>query len=267
MIIKTLSGELTALKVFSLAYDTLLFRGYSALWYLPAIFWGELILYFVLRAEKQKSSQLLIAVSFAGVAIMIVFHYVKIYIDSVLSEGSWACELIVTPFLTLSHVISVLTFLTIGVLMYRVVLRDTKLGHIPILIGAIVLLITCSFATQINKEINLSVANLGNMPVLYFVTGIFMAVSIIVLIRLLCSFKYSFPVLSWCGRNSLIIMCTHLPLYVVHFVLTAAKHISLGERMNFYVYYFLLLLVVMVIEILIVFTTNKYFPWMVGKRK
>lgn len=253
-------------SVLSVGYYTLTLRGYSTLWFLPAIFFGELILYPILNSKHVK---LVSAISVVvGIAAMVGLNYLQTFVAETFVDTTY--DLIDAPIHTVFATCTAATLLLIGVWVYKLVLKNIDERNIVVLIVAMVVFIGCSFLTQFNENVSLNGARLGKIPPLYFATGIPMCVSLLIITRFLCSFTYKFPVLTWCGRNSLLIMCTHLPCYVLYAVQYIAKHIverPTEESFQFYLYCFVVFIIVMVIEFVIVTVINKFFPWMTGKFK
>lgn len=259
-------AQRTVSSVLEVGYYTLTLKGYSALWFLPAIFFGELIIYPILNAKHKHVLSIIVVI--VGVALMIGYNYLQLYFKSQFENTTY--KLITAPFLTLSHVITGTTLLLIGAYVYNIILKHVDERNVIALIIAFVVLIGCSVITYFNPGVGLDQGLLGDIPPLYFVTGIGMCISILLITRFLCSFTYKFPVLTWCGKSSLIIMCTHNACYITNVVVKLAGMVivaPIAESFQFYLYYAVLLIIVMAIEFVVVTIINKFFPWMTGRFK
>lgn len=229
----------TISSVLPLGYYTLTFRGISTLWFLPAIFFGELILYFVLNSNR--SAFISVAALVIGVGATIGLNYLNIYISQTFTDIRY--NLIHAPVWTAFHICAAATFLLIGVWGYRLILKNIGERNIAAFVLAIVVFVGCSFLTQMNSGADLNSGSLGSLPPLYYATGIPMCVSLLIITRFLCSFTYKFPVLTWCGKNSLIIMCTHWPCYILLIVYNIAARIVAkpqAESFQSYLYCFVI---------------------------
>lgn len=258
-------------------YNTVTLRGYSTLWFLPAFFFGKLILYPILNSKRSSLCAAISAVG--GMALMAVCCYLYPYMVNLFGtvvEGEQtvldAGDLVSSPFLTIAHAAAAIAFLPMGVLTYRFILKKTGERNVVALIIAAVVFIGCSVLAMFNPGIDINNAMLGERVYLFFVTGIGLSVSILILVRFVCSFAYKFPVLSWLGKNSFIIMCTHQPCYIVLFIKLMFENIRgaaspTEESVKYYLYYFAVVACIMAIEVGIIFLINKFCPWMMGKFK
>ena len=201
--------------------------GMSALWFLPALFWG--------------------------LSLFRIFLLVFIKISS-----KWLLYIICTVIFVLPFLIR--TESVVGIVFLRVctAVGFIGFGHfislwinkrtINNMIGMLILIINLG-ATWVNGAVDLYELNYGN-PVLYFIQATTGSVAILVFCKNIC-FKET--LFSCIGRNTLTIMATHQMVIIV-----ITQFVS-DEKIVF--------LLTMVVEIPIVYVINKYFPFVLGKTK
>lgn len=85
-------------------------------------------------------------------------------------------------------------------------------------------------------------------------------------IILICKGFASIGFIDFLGRNSLIIMATHLQCYILYAGIRIALVIDQWvTRAKSYIYMFNSVLFTMLIEVIIILVINKFFPFITGK--
>lgn len=110
--------------------------------------------------------------------------------------------------------------------------------YIKILLVAIcvICLISSIYLSQFLLGTNFSLLNLGSQPYLIFACGILGTIWVISIFYLLRN-VYSFPLLQWVGKKSLVIMGTHMSLLLTIVVPFLLRHIVSAPAYNTLEYY------------------------------
>ena len=194
--------------------------GYNALWYLPAMLFGTL-LFFAIR--KQKHHRLIWAVS----AVLIIVLY--ILFDKKLSGHGIFSYIYCYLFRSTMAMI----FIYAGHLLYELLprirgKRETFVLTVSALLSGGIMLLYL-FAPAHFPIVNLSAHRLGN-PYFYYLSAIAPAMVMFLLCR-----RFAKPkgLLAFFGRNSLIIMATHMDILVrIAWYIVAKLQLNFGETVN-----------------------------------
>lgn len=123
------------------------------------------------------------------------------------------------------------------------------------LIGVGLIVIDC-FTSQLNPQVDLHYFYIGN-PMLYYLNGFIGSYGLILVAE---AFLNNTKFISFLGRNSLIIMMTHLPLPVLMVINKAVNLLPINQ----YVKYGLVFVICVASECLIVFIINKYLRFLIS---
>lgn len=241
------------------------FYGKSVLWFLTALFLSEVYFSLILR---QKSIIIQIVTIILIVIISILF---KDYLN-LLNERYSSSLLICTAINIVRTFIRagvVLPFLGFGYYIWGYLSNkfstfsstdDNKINIIEIIIS--IILLGSGYVVAIkNWSVDTNNMILGN-PILYYLGGFLGSFGIVILCKNLPSIR----ILKYLGRNSLIIMATHLDCYILW----------AGLTISLFVFGFIPsipLLVVMTVAITLLLNCipieliNRYFPFIIGKKK
>lgn len=225
--------------------------GYNALWYLPCVFWGTL-LFFALR--RTKHHDLLWAVLTLG---FLTFYFL---FDKKLTGLGIVSKI----YCYLFRVGAATVLLYGGSLLFRVFRsmnksRENLLLLICAAFSAVIAVLYQLYPEQFPVA-NLAAHRIGN-PYVYCLT----AVSNTTVILLLCKklLKRS-RVLTYFGRNSLVLMALHMDVTGrIGWWIFPKLHISFGETVNSIIVIALELLMFPVIITVI----NKWFPFILSPKK
>ncbi|MCD7894804.1 MAG: acyltransferase family protein [Erysipelotrichaceae bacterium] len=187
-------------QLFELLYSTLTFRGISALWFIPSLFIGQILLYIVVTKFNKKMTVCSIIIPIIISKIIMLLLQI---LETKLSEFNYM--IVSYPILTISKSIIAFFFLIIG---YKSFNYLKKLKNKQEFILGLLLTLTTIFISQYNKGVDLNMMNLGNYSIMFYITGIIGSFGILLLFKYLEK-HISFRFLSYCGNKSLIIMATH----------------------------------------------------------
>lgn len=216
------------------------FYGISSLWFVSALFIGEIVFFILKKKIHNKKIVFFIAlILFIFPLIIGINHKVEGDIPKIIWAMARGCE----AFL----------FIQIGYYLFNYI-NNIKLSSIFI----ITLLLIVSVPVYLNGFVNTFVCRYNNLA-LFFINCIGMSVLIILLFKNVNECQ----LLSWVGKNSLIIMATHQATISIIW--------AIMEKFNLnymgYLSGVLVTILIFIIEIPIVYVINNYCPFMLGKFK
>ena len=217
------------------AYTTLSLRGISALWFLPALFFAQVIFILVMKA---KSNLVRIASGILSVVITVYTSDTLLpMLKAMLTERQY--KIVSFPILAVSKGILGFWFIGAGYLCFML-FSKIKERNLRFVIGAVMFVATI-FLSQRNLHVDINLLRIGDSHYLEFA-----------------------------GKNSLIIMATHGTLGFKVLVIKGWKAIyTLSETAGprYYLECTGILAELMLIECGVVSIINQYFPWLTGKFK
>jgi len=276
--------------------DSLTLVGSGPLWFLPTLFISECIYIFLIRKKGFKIGNIIALVSAAlGFAALCFIR--TPYMDSRTLDDSRF--LLLDPAFVIVRSIICLIFLAFGALLYRgfELLKERTHLKYPRILQAVlgVLLMTVTFFISIipyitNPPFNDFMPQSVDMHYMYLVNPAYFLVcslmgstGLILLCKALCPLRSddagstaghrSVAVLSLCnrlirfwGRNSLLIMVTHLNCYVLFlgrsFAMFVNPYITHAKT---YIYMFNTMWSAMLIESLLILLVNRFCPQILGR--
>ena len=245
--------------------QTASFYGISVLWFLPTLYAGELLFLFI----RKRTGHLLTIISCGVLFFVGVFCrnlYAAYYHPASGSLFSvWLGYLIQAGI----RIGIALAFLATGyylmMLLNRLTGSVTHSGrplYLRLLPLAAVLFSAANlWLVHLNGSTDFHSLTLGN-PFLYFAGALTGSLAVI----LLCQSLPKFKLLSYLGTNSLIVMVTHLDCRVM---LISHKFAGLiGSYLpNRYLFLFNVALSLLLLELAIVYVVNRWFPFVIGRKR
>ena len=242
------------------AYMTFSFRGISALWFLPTLFFAQVLFIFVIKSRKEIKV-------LAAVSTAVFTWYASVYFFPMLKqmyEGS-TYKIISYPLLALSKGIVGFGFIGMGYLFYFAVIH-IKQKRLKGIVGIVASIATYLLA-QRNGGVDLNLMGLGKSQIMFWFNGVLGSAGTILLFEYLenwCKMEF----LSFCGRNSLIIMATHGTLGFKGVVINGWKSmytLSNVAGLRYYLECTGILAELMLIECGVIAVVKNCFPWLEGK--
>ena len=236
------------------------FYGKSVLWFLTALFIAEAIL-IVLRAKCKDTVGIVVTVVIAAIAVVCKYGIDKVY---GMYADSFAMVSLLNVVRTLIRGCIVLPYLSAGYYVTKYVKKTDALcepkRRYQVAFAVILLLINIIVAIE-NGSVDTNNMILGNV-FLYYTGGLAGSFAIV----LLCKNMWSLKPLTYIGRNSLIIMATHLDCYILWAGLKVGM-VVFGRVPQVALLVLIALVVTLLLSCIVVEVINRFMPFMVGKRK
>lgn len=256
----TITLELVKQNIFL----TCIMYGMSVMWFLGALFVGELAFLGVIKICKKRAPVcFVIWLIISCIANRYLQYFCAIHADMPhISYWMYFFQVII-------RIGIIATFIGVGFYLWRLRKKVKVAPWAAGIVGVFALLVTV-WISRINGGVDLHFLVFNN-ELLYFAGAILGSVGIIG-ISTAVKDLYKFPLfrlLGFYGKNSLIVMLTHVDTYVMYasaiLVMHYNKHITdYYGNIEFCIKLFLL---VAFIEAIAIFIINRFFPWMVGKER
>lgn len=232
-------------------------EGISTLWFLPTLFFGELLFYYIMKKHVIVRIVTLAAVIPVSFAVSDVLAQLKV-------EMGTKFLLVQAPALAISRSFVAFGFIAIGYYFYKYYMAHSHSAIID-LIAAVIMLAIVSKVCGLNKGVDFSMMRFGKVPELFFITGILGSLGIILLFRIINKYL-PMKLLVWSGQDSLILMATHAAfrLMLIPSVILD-RLVSVDNMYEFYFYSVIGTIILMLIELPIIILINKYGKWLIGK--
>ena len=223
--------------------DTIILTGYSALWFLPCLFFSESLSYVLLK-NKQKRFVLVMGV--AGILLVSIFG--KNFFRDIV-ENKWILSILIN----ITRICTSSVFILLGYFGYKFIKDEAKCDNVVI---AIFLMICgISLALLNNGEVGLKDNNLYN-PIFFYLSANMICWGIIILCK---KIKSANSLICYWGKNSLIILVTHIPMSIVSIVkwkIPVTTHIYIVDCVIVFV-------VVMIIESILIYAINRWAKFLI----
>jgi len=237
LIIKFILGSID-FSVLSVAIiDTITLNGYSALWFLPTLFFSKILVNIIENSNISKKIYIFLILficlqNYLGILDLLSFSILK------------------SIYIFVNRIIISMIFLKIGSILRKHLITKNMNFYFCIL-----LIIVSLFVSQINGFVDLHYLVLNN-SLLYFLLAFVNSYIILSVSKNLENIK----ILDYFGKNSLIIYGTHLTTPLIMICKKIVEFIGISEII---VFDFLVLIMMLAIEIIIIFLINKYFIWLI----
>ena len=268
-VVKTARGLLVPYLWFSFIQnilDSLTFSGVSVMWFLPALFLAEIVAMFIISRARKYPLMIVFSLSLSVISY-VIWTNIKLLYDAYSSIYFFATTLgFVRVFL---RAITLSVHVVIGFLMYKLIEyakdkwikdNDNRVRGFDIAAGVILFVVNMGLCLK-NGAVDNHFLTLNNL-FLYYLCAFIGSMAII----LICKGINSIPFIEYFGKNSLIIMATHLQCYILYAgILIAIAIDAYVTRAKSYVYMFNSVVFTMLIEVAIITVINRFFPFITGK--
>jgi len=227
--------------------------GMSVLWFLPALFLGELLFLLIMKKAPKKLAPVCLLVTL-GLGIVFNMLLKSFTYETVVLKG-------LSQFLTvLIRPLFVCSFIAVGYYAYGFFKEREKKSIVELLIGLVLMAIDVVLFTQ-NSSVDFRSLVYGNL-ILYYVCAITASLGLILICKNLPDVK---PVIFW-GCNSLIVMAVHNSETVLFYAMKLAMYINqFVTRAKGYISYLVIVLVITAYSTIMILLINRFFGFIVGK--
>ena len=250
------AGVVTDVSVAGNAIRSLFLYGDSVLWFLPCLFFAEAGGLFIANYFG-KNWQVILTIALGLGFYLPILRGQDIFskIGVMLNNGiPSAGNCLIMLWMVLLRSGMMLVFLMAGYLCKDAIGRLSRVRRVPKILVAIVSLLATFGVSLLNQSsIDIKNINIGN-PFLFITGAMLGSVGIITLSMLLERVR----ILRFWGRNSLIIMCTHLNLYVMYLAISWAWLVDrIVTHAKSYIFLANIMLATLIMESLIIIAVNK----------
>lgn len=237
-------------------------QGVSTLWFLPALFMSELLFIAIRKKNSYNGTLLLVALIVTGAGVLNTYEQDFAYIHA----GSRVYRLFHDVCSMVIRNLFCVGFLCAGYFFHKVFLKRKLSGPIQVL---------CTLTFAVISYVSVSVAGFADLRYMRFRSwGLYLIIAISgsLLVLCLCKCFERLPknpigtLVEYYGRNSLIIMVTHMDFRVLYISLKLILLIY-GEPSYSVVFSLLIVVVVFALEVPIIWFVNRYLPFIIGQRK
>lgn len=242
--------------------------GNSSLWFLPALFISEMIFLGIRKTGKDYIT-LPVVGGLAGFAVWAN------------EQGVSANEWLGNVQTTLIRAIFCTLFLGVGYYVRKWIM-SRKIPGVVYVIAGVVFVGICMALNEINPKVDLRAMYWGELfvdtfsnwkmiiarVVVYLVTALTGAMGVIFISKALERFSNRnwHKLLAWAGKNSLIIMATHLDFHVLHYSMDFAVFLDSLKPSSF-LYHSYMLIAVFAMEAVLIYVINRFFPVLAGRSR
>ncbi|RKJ44975.1 hypothetical protein D7X98_09930 [bacterium 1XD8-76] len=249
--------------------DLVTLWGSSVLWFLPALFLAESIFIFSRKMFGRRKYA-----PVWTVLACLVLTFVSFLANSALKplEGFFLSERLLYASLclmrTFLRAVYALPFVCAGYFLYEIFRafweREKRIPFAGQLVSGIVLFFVGIPFSVANSYFDFRSLSFGDIPVLSYLAAVLSFMGIVLICRSCPSFK---PLLFF-GKNSLIVMATHIDFYFLYIGLNLANRIDgfipMGNRVFFFVN---VIGVIMILEVFCILAINRFFPFLLGRKR
>lgn len=241
--------------------------GMNVLWFLPALFFAELMFIFLMKRLGSKKAVIVIAVQ-AAIGFIIAYYLRQGTYDTTIKEGAHELAIaVVRPFIACA-------FVAIGYFGFSLINRifkDTettdkngntvrKINVKELITGIVLMMIGAAFIF-INTAVDFRSMVFKNVPA-YFLCSLTSSFGLI----LICKNMKPFRLLKFFGVNSLIFMAVHgsetVTYYATNLAMIANQYLT---RARGYICYSIIVCVILIYVGIMIVLINRFVPFIIGK--
>lgn len=236
--------------------QSLTFYGMSVLWFLPALFLAEVEFIFI--SKKLPGIKSIIIISVVSIISYIIQIKISGYYDNNINN------LVITTLINFIRVFlrgSIAAFFVmVAFYIYKIIEKNKEFNIIELIIG-IALFIINIFLSQYNGCVDFHYIILKNVP-MYILCAVMGSLGVILIFKN-CK---NIDSLIFFGKNSLIVMATHVNCYILYMAILISWQIDrIVTRAKSYIFIFNIMIFTFLIEAIVIVIINKYFPFVLGK--
>lgn len=250
--------DIPAIK--SYIYATLTLRGAFALWFLPVLMIAELLFFCVMKYLPKWMRILMLILP-----LISSWQFIRLIVQWKAAMDPIMYERITFLTLTLARSMVAIWFLYIGYLGCRI---WKKIHNCYLKLGMGFLFTFVNLITsQINIGVDFNNMALGVQPLMFFTNAVLGSFGALLLFEFFENYV-RFTVLNYIGKNSLVLMVTQRPFYIISTAAAGWKIISGMPGVLAWRYYFDclgILAIVLIMEYSVITFINKKASFVIGK--
>lgn len=236
--------------------------GMNVLWFLPALFFAELLFIFIMKKLGTKKACIVIAVQ-AVIGFILAYLLRQGTYDTTIKEGAHELAItLVRPFIACA-------FIAIGYFGYQLINKIFNKDNLNVegkinvkeLATGIVLMIVGAACVWINTAVDFRSMVFKNVPA-YFLCSLASSFGLI----LICKNIKPFKLLKFWGVNSLIFMAVHgsetVTFYATRAAMWANQYLT---RARGYICYAIVVCIILIYVGIMILLINKFVPFITGK--
>lgn len=248
-------------NLFRQLYQSVCLQGVSTLWFLPALFISNLVFVWI----RRHSSHL-------GTVIAVLFMTLAVFFLNGAEKELYRLHSDSLPWGMLHDVLSMIlrnvfcvSLVMIGYYIGKLLHQYTGRGFLDAGIGSLLLVLT-GMTAQINGGADLRSMQLGNL-FLYLSGAVCGSLGVLLVCRDIERIPFKVPgrIFAYYGRNSLLIMATHMDFRVLYCSIIAAELVNTFFNNN-YLFCGLIVIFVFLAEIFVIEFFNRFLPFLLQKK-
>ena len=238
--------------------EAVTFYGSSVLWFLPALFLSEMGFLFFTKKLPRFLSVLIIF------ALAPLAYLGQLYISSIYTV--YESSLLITTLINFVRVFlrAAIAMSFVGIAYYSFFLfkKNETFSWKELTLGILLFLLNLPLS-QINGCVDFHYIILENIP-LFYLCAILGSFGLILICK---NCKYS-PQIGYFGKNSLLVMCTHVNCYILYAAILIAWQIdTIVTRAKSYIFLFNIMIFTFLFEAILIQIVNRFFSFILGKRR
>lgn len=258
-----LGGTITADMIKENIFLTVILYGMSVLWFLGALFVGESVFFLLFKIMKRKLVPFVVC---AGLVVSCLLNRLLQYYcawhscDALISYIRYFCQ----DFIRIGMIVF---FIAVGFYAWRLY-EKMHVHPVKALLAGTALIAVTVYISIINGGVDLHFLVLNN-EFLYFTGAICGSLGVIFLCMAMLPIAHlaPFKVLAFYGKNSLIVMMTHVDTYLMYMSTIFVMHFFPKDVVYDGNFLFCLAIFALVSasEVIIIFFIRRYIPWVIGR--
>lgn len=245
--------------------DCIFLKGINSMWFIPSLFIGEIVFFWIVRSPKVIK----IIYGIFGVFAITLTNMLTGFIENTITAVSlsWIKEDVIRLINATGKSLCAAWFIGAGYIIY-IFYKKIKGKNIKLALGSILSLINIVLS-QINLDVDINSLKEGTHTYLFYICGIIGTLGAIMILDYLSSY-INMDLINYLGKNSLIIMCTHTVLGMRSVAYSGWSYVAyMPDTGNLeYIFKCLIVLIILIfIECGIITFINRYCPFLIGKSK
>lgn len=232
--------------------------GESVLWFLPALFLSQILCLLIVHKLSAKTGW--------GIAIVLpitgymLYGFVLPFYEA--NQTIWIMVLLFDLLKVLVRAAVVLPFVYAGV-GFSSYLRKGRESSAKELVTGIFLMIFTLPCSVLTGTVDINFLSFAHFP-LFYICAFSGSIGLV----LLCKNMKNLPIISYYGRNSLIVMVTHISFRVLYAAILIAWQIdTVVTRAKSYVFHFNIMIFTCLFEAIMIFIINRFCPFLIGRKR